>query len=383
MDAVVAQCGAPTAVVNASLAAVIEACRRDRRVGVLWGARLGLRGLASGDWVDLSGVDERGFELQPGAVLGAGRDRLAQEAFARIGRELEQRRVGLVVLIGGNGTMTAASALAEEAAGVSVVAIPKTIDNDIASTDVAPGYASAARFVARSVRDAGLDLYSMRGFDDVAVLEVMGRHAGWLAAASALGRYRRGSSPHVLLFPEVPFSLEPFLAAVADAHAREGICVVVTAEGARDAGGAFLAEREHPAARDASGQKLLGISGGPAPFLTHLVQERLRLQARQMRPDVIQRSSSELASPVDRTLARLVGEAAVLQGLEGRSGVMIALERRGSEWGTRAVALREVAGREKTLPAEFIAPDGFDVTQGFLDWARPLVGEPFPEVVTL
>jgi 6-phosphofructokinase 1 len=298
----------------------------------------------------------------------------------------------MVFFIGGNGSMAAARKLSEGAKAqgyrvggspLRVIAIPKTIDNDIVGTDVCPGYGSAARFVAQTVHDVGLDLCAMRGFDDVAVIEVMGRHAGWLAAAAALARWDEAAPPHLILLPEVPLDEVAFLEAVRRQHGRERMCIVVAAEGIRDRHGAFLAEKHKPLDCDLSGQKLFGLAGGPCPYLAALISERLGLRCRHMRPDVIQRSSSAMASEVDRTLAKQVGEDAVKAALEGGSAVMIGLERRPTSWQSVPVPLDDVIGRERALPAQFVALTGFGVTDDFLAYARPLLGEWSPDAVRL
>ncbi|HXG63722.1 MAG TPA: diphosphate--fructose-6-phosphate 1-phosphotransferase [Blastocatellia bacterium] len=403
-NALILQCGGPTAVINASLCGIISACQNHPGIQQLWGVRHGLRGLAGGDWADLTGYrDSAGewqsrqrklilLEFQPGAALGGGRDRLTEEDIPRILDRLQQHDIGVVFMIGGNGSMKAARKLSEcaRAAGyqvrgspLRVIAIPKTIDNDIAGTDVCPGYGSAARFVAQSVHDVGLDLYAMREFDHVAVIEVMGRHVGWLAAAAALARWDNTAPPHLILVPEVSLDEDAFLVAVQRQYERERMCVVVAAEGIQDMQGTFLTERHQPAERDDSGQKLFGLAGGPSPYLATLIKQRLGLRCRQMRPDLMQRSSSAMSSEVDRNLARQVGEDAVTAAVEGRSDIMIGLERRGERWQSRPVPLGQVIGQERALPAPFISPANFDVTAEFIAYARPLLGQWSPGALRL
>jgi 6-phosphofructokinase 1 len=382
-NALVLQCGGPTAVFNASLAGVMRAWRAERSGGTLLGARHGLRGLAEGRYVDLGGCDDRALEHQPGALLGAGRDPLTEETMETTLGHVERHDVEVLFLIGGNGSMKAASAIASRAPALRVIGIPKTIDNDIAGTDVTPGYGSAARFIAQSVRDVGLDLGAMRGFDDVAIIETMGRSAGWLAAAAVLARYGESAPPHLVLLPELPLREDRFLETVRRQHARERISIVVCAEGVRGLDGVFLAEKMHALDLDPAGQKLLGIMGGPAPYLARLVRDRLGLRCRQMRPDVMQRSASALVSEIDRGLALQVGSDAVGAALDGCSAVMIALERREQGWASVPVPLASVAGRERLLPAEFVAADGFGPTAAFSSYARPLIGAWSPSVAAL
>ena len=390
MNILVLQCGAPTAVVNASVWGAIERSRNQRSVHRLWGARRGLHGLMTGEWVDLTDYRDQGsrrLELQTGAALGSGRTPLRQEDMDIVWQRLGERDIGVLLIIGGNGSMAAAKSLSEGAIGagfpLQVIGVPKTIDNDIAGTETSPGYGSAARFIAQSVHDAGLDLWAMRDFDEVVLFEVMGRYSGWLAAASSLARWSDSASPHVIVLPEVALDEEAFCSAVESWRRREGVCMVVVAEGARDRDGAFLAERYRQAEQDSAGQKLLGFAGGAAPYLAQLLRARLELRCRHVRPETIQRSSTALASEVDRALARQVGADAVQAAVEGRSGIMIALERTGDWWKSVPVSLAQVAGRERTLPPQFIDRQNFDVTPLFIGYARPLIGGWSPGVIDL
>ena len=397
MNALVLQTGGPTAVFNASLWGVIETWQRAG-VGRLWGGRHGLKGLAGGDWVELTQYHDRPdapLASQPGAALGAGRDRLADEDLPAALDRLVRQSIGVVFVLGGNGSMAAAHRLAAGARGAGyqaggqplrVVGVPKTVDNDLAGTDFAPGFPSAARFLAQTVLDIGLDLRSMQGFDQVAVVEVMGRHAGWLAASAALSRAQPGHPPHLVLMPEVPLDEDAWLAAVQDQVEQGGVCLVVASEGVRDLDGVFLTEKGGSLQRDASGQRMLGFGAGVASYLARLVGERLGLRCRQMRLDTVQRSSRTLASAVDRACAFAAGEAAVQAALDGQSDVMMGLQRRMNEgdaslvvarqgsvvWRVAPVPLADVVGHERRFPVEWLAPP-FDIAPAYLDYLRPLV----------
>src|SRR5215208_6896935 len=227
MDALVLQCGGPTAVVNASLAALVGRWQVLLPGGILHGGHHGLRALITENWRRLADAGEEWLErleTSPGMALGGGRDRLADAELDAAVSVLRSRGVGALFLIGGNGTMAAGRALSQRAAasGVAlrIVAVPKTIDNDIPQTDVCPGFPSAARFLVDAVRDVGADVASMRGYEDVVLIEVMGRHSGWLAAATALARSCPDDAPHLVLVPEEPFDQGRFLSAVRDQHAR-------------------------------------------------------------------------------------------------------------------------------------------------------------------
>ena len=387
-NAIVLQCGGPTATMNASLWGVISAWHQSGVDGTLWGGRHGLRALTTGDRVDLTRYEDppgRRLEHQPGAVLGGGRDALRDGEIDDAIDRLLQAEIGILFVVGGNGSMSAAETIGRHAAGaLRVVGIPKTIDNDLLGTHVSPGYGSAARFIAETVRDIALDLRSMTGFEDVVLVETMGRHAGWLAAAGALARKNASDAPHLILTPEVPFSEEAFLEAVRAHHAASGICLAVVAEGVRNERHEFYAEKsDAPVETDAAGQKLFTRAGGPLPYLAPLVRERLNLRCRQVRPDTLQRASSASASQVDRMLAVMVGAEAVTCALDRQSGVMIGIERIDRDWSTTAIPLASVAGRERTLPPEFIDRDRLSVTSAFIDYAKPVIGTWRPDSIVV
>jgi len=361
MNAVVLQCGGPTAVVNHSLGAVVRRWREVSRAGELFGGRYGLAALSTGDWLPLAAVDDKWLssaEASPGMVLGGGRDRLDDVALGRAVASLASRNVDTLFLIGGNGTMAAGRAIAGHAAQAGVplrtVCIPKTIDNDIPATDVCPGFASAARFLIEAVRDVAADVTSMRGYEDVVLIESMGRHSGWLTVATLLARSAPDDPPHLVLLPERPLSSDWFVGAVREQHRRSGMCIAVVAEGVRDEHGAFLAERlaGSEVERDASGQVILGRSGGPLPYLASLVRARLALRCRVVRPDVLQRCSRAHVVEWDRRIAALAGAAAVDWAAEAEHGqaVMIAIRRQSDDWRTETVPLDRVHG-ERPLPS--------------------------------
>lgn len=376
--ALVAQCGGPTAVINASLAAVIAGWQAIG--GAIWGARNGLRGLSSDDWVDLTSLGATSLTMlahQAGSALGGGRDLLPAPDVGATVERLRAAAIDVLFLIGGNGTMAAAQAIQLAAQlSLQVIGIPKTIDNDLTGTDVTPGYLSAAHFAIHAVRGAGLDLRSMASFDDVAVVEVMGRHAGWLTAATALARSASGDAPHILLLPETPIDKGALLARIAEVHRANGVSLVAASEGSRNLQGAYLGDLAGRSERDASGQQVFAYAGGVAAYLASRVREELGLRCRQMRPDTLYRTAGGQVSSLDRELAELVGLDAVRAAVQGESSVMLALRRpyeEGAEWSTDLVGLEEVIGRERLLPAHFIAADGMNVTDAFRQWAAGLI----------
>lgn len=388
MNAIVAQCGGPTPVINATVAAVIAAWRA-RNSGNLYGSRHGFEGLLAADWVDLTSLSkEMCVQLahQPGAALGGSRFRPSDEDFGQMIANLRTAAVGAVFLIGGNGTMAGAQKLAATAASrglaLQVIGIPKTIDNDLAGCDVTPGYGSAARYVAYTTQEIGLDLRAMRGFDQVAVVEVMGRHVGWVAAAAALARQEAGDPPHLILVPEAPVEIEGVLARVAEVYAQRQLCTVVVAEGVREQSGAYWAELVDGAAYDGSGQRVFSMSAGASAFLVREVQDRLGLRCRQIKLNTAQRSTRLLASSVDRMLAQMVGTAAVEAWAVGGAGVLPVLLHAGGSWQTSLVEIGAAIGRERTLPEAFIDAQNFDVTESCRRYIAEVIGEaPPPPIV--
>ncbi len=379
MNALVVQCGGPTAVLNASLAAVI-ARRQAAGTGRLFGARRGMQGLVLGDWVELPRLapsELAALAAQPGAALGSSRFKLDEAGIAAALEQLDARAVGCLFLIGGNGTMAAAQRIEAAASGrLRVVGIPKTVDNDLPGTDVTPGYASAARYLAWSVADVALDLRAMASFEDVVAVEVMGRHAGWLAAASALARHADGDPPDLILLPEAPIESEDaLLERIAAVHRSKGSCLVVAAEGARDGSGGYLAERLGSGGHDDRGQRVLSMAGGVAAWLADRVQVRLGLRCRQVRPNTMQRSGRALVSPVDRELAWRVGEAAVRLACDGASSIMVGLVRaEDAAWEVQPVPLQVAGGQERHLPPAMIDGSAWGVSHAFVEYALPLVG---------
>lgn len=384
MNAIVAQCGGPTPVINATVAAVIAAWQ-ERDSGDMYGSRHGFEGLVAADWVDLTWLNESTcvqLAHQPGAALGGSRFRPTDEDFAQMIANLRAADIGAVFLIGGNGTMAGAQRLAAEAENrgltLQVIGIPKTIDNDLAGCDVTPGYGSAARYVAYTTQEIGLDLRAMRGFDQVAVVEVMGRHVGWVAAAAALARQVAGDPPHLILLPEAPVEIDQVLTRIAEVYAQRQLCTIVVAEGVRERSGAYWAELVDGAAYDGSGQRVFSMSAGASAFLVREVQARLGLRCRQIKLNTAQRASRLLASAVDRMLAQMVGTAAVEAWAVGATGVLPVLVREDGTWQTSLVEIPAAVGRERTLPAAFVDAENYDVTESCRRYIAEVIGEAPP-----
>jgi len=257
------------------------------------------------------------------------------------------------------------------------VGVPKTVDNDLAVTDCCPGFGSVAKYVATSIREAGYDVASMaRTSTRVFILEVMGRHAGWITAACGLAAEQEGDAPHILLFPEIQFDQERFLARVDDTVRRHGYCTIGVSEGLRNAEGKFLSES---GLRDAFGHAQLG---GVAPLIANLVKDKLKQKYHWAVADYLQRSARHIASKTDVLQSYAVGKAAVELAIKGRSGVMPVIVRKSSKpyrWTVGVAELKDVANKEKMMPRDYITGDGFHITDKCRQYLEPLVqGEDYP-----
>ncbi|MCP5116103.1 MAG: 6-phosphofructokinase [bacterium] len=384
----IAQGGGPTAVINSSLYGVIRQAQASGRVGSILGARHGILGVLHDDLIDLSTVDDKtveGLKRTPGAALGSCRHKVQPEDYPRILEVLRNHDIGIFLYNGGNDSMDTAMQVhrlaQEQQLPLHAIGIPKTIDNDLPVTDRCPGFGSAARYVAQSVRDLGEDIRSLP--TPVSIFETMGRNAGWLAASGALARRFPGDAPHRIYLPERPFHREPFLNDVQSTYDEHGWVVVVVSEGLKGPGGKPVYASAEAAQVDAFGHTL---PGGVGSYLAGLVTGKLGLRCRSEKPGLCGRSSILLASPVDRQDAEAVGRAAVDAALSGRGGVMVTLAPRTAEGEapvTGLVDLHEVANREKTIPGHWINAAGNDVTEAFVEYAKPLIGGDLPDYARL
>ena len=386
---VVGQSGGPTAVVNASLVAVIQEALRHEAIGEIYGMRFGALGLLQEDLVDLRRVSREILEdlrRTPSAALGTSRVDLGDDDVERIMRTLQAREIRYFLYIGGNGSAATALRLHRLAADLRydlhAIAIPKTIDNDLVETDHCPGHPSVARWLGVSVREAGLDTEAIGTADPVKVVETMGRHTGWVAASTALARQREGEAPHLIYLPERPFATQQFLADVERVHRERGHVLIAAAEGLVDERGQFLAASQRSVEADPLGRPQFG---GVGAVLCDLVMTHLKLKARFDKPGTMQRVSSLLVSSVDAEEAYRVGQGAVREAVAGGGGTMITLVRDpGPAYRstTGTVPLDRVVGNVRRVPEAFIAPSGHDVTSAYLDYIRPLVG-PLPRYAKL
>ncbi len=383
-NALYAQSGGPTAVINASAAGVILAARRSRgRIARMYAARDGIVGALTEDLIDTSRESLRSIERlaeQPGAAFGTCRYKLKgiDESRAQYQRLIEVFRahdIGYFFYNGGNDSQDTAWKISQVAARTGYplvcIGVPKTVDNDLPHTDCCPGFGSAAKYLATSIREAGLDVESMaRTSTRVFVMEVMGRNAGWLAAATGLASESDGDAPHMILFPEIAFDARSFIQRVRALVERKGFCVIAASEGLRDSRGSLLAESD---AKDSFGHPQLG---GLAPKLAASVQAELKYKVHWSVPDYLQRSARHLASGIDLEQAFKLGEAAVRLALAGRTAVMPTIERLADapyRWKIGCVALSSVANKERRLPRNFITRDGWHITAACRRYLAPLV----------
>jgi ATP-dependent phosphofructokinase / diphosphate-dependent phosphofructokinase len=385
-----AQSGGVTAVINASAAAVIETARRHRgAIGKVFAARNGILGALREELFDttpLKAADLRRLAQTPGGAFGSCRFKLKdvdsdRAKYERLIDVLRAHDIRYFLYNGGNDSADTALKVSQlgEAMGypVTCVGVPKTVDNDLAVTDCCPGFGSVAKYTAVSVLEASLDVMAMADTSTkVFVIEVMGRHAGWIAAAAGLAGEGRDAPPHLILFPEVDFDEKRFLDTVAATVKRIGYCVVAVSEGVHDASGHFLADTGQ---RDAFGHAQLG---GAGQVIAEMVRGKLGLKVHWALPDYLQRSARHIASQTDFEHARAVGAAAVEYAVAGLNGVMPAIRRLADapyRWQVEPAPLSKVANHEKKLPKAYIRADGFGITAKARAYLKPLIrGEAYP-----
>ena len=390
-NAFYAQSGGVTAVINASACGVIETARANRNtIGKVYAGRNGIIGALREDLIDTSKESKtaiRGLLSTPSGAFGSCRHKLKslEENRAEYERLIEVFRahnIGYFFYNGGGDsadTCLKVSQLSESMGyPLQAIHIPKTIDNDLPLTDNCPGFGSVAKYVAISTREAAMDVASMcETSTKVFVLEVMGRHAGWIAAASGLAAEEKGDAPHIILFPEVPFDKTTFLAKVQATVKKNGYCVVVASEGAQYADGTFLTDS---GTRDAFGHAQLG---GLAPTLAGMVKSELGYKYHWAVADYLQRSARHIASATDVEQAYALGKAGVEFALAGKNAVMPAIVRGSGKrysWRIGEAPLHKVANKEKMMPKRYISRDGFGITAAGREYLAPLIaGEAYPE----
>ncbi len=385
-----AQSGGVTPVINATAGAVIETAREYRgRIGKVLAARDGILGVLEECIIDTSRLNKAevsALSHTPGGAFGSARYKLKaiednRREYERLIDVFRAHEVGCFLYNGGNDSADTAWKVSQigDSLGypVQCIGIPKTIDNDLAVTDNSPGFGSVAKYVAVSILEASLDVMSMSSTSTkVFIMEVMGRHAGWIAAAGGLARKEKSDPPQIILFPEVPFDPPRFLEAVRRSVEAHGYCSVVVSEGLRTADGEFLSDA---GTTDAFGHRQLG---GVAPVIADIVSQELGYKHHWAVCDYLQRSARHIASKTDLEQARAVGRAAVEFAVEGQSGVMPVIRRTSESpyrWEIEAAPLSRIANREKKMPKKFISADGYAITPSCRAYLEPLIhGEAFP-----
>lgn len=389
-NAFYAQSGGVTAVINASACGVIETARRHSdKIGKVYAGHNGIIGALREDMIDTSRESDEAIAAlrhTPSGAFGSCRYKLKsleenRVEYERLIQVFKAHNIGYFFYNGGGDsadTCLKVSQLSEKMGyPIQAIHIPKTVDNDLPFTDNCPGFGSVAKYVAISTKEASLDVAAMcESSTKVFILEVMGRHAGWIAAASAMAAAQAGDPPHIILFPEMPFCQEEFVAKVEQTVQQHGYCVIVASEGVQYSDGTMIAGS---AATDAFGHQQLG---GLAPTLAAMIKHELGYKYHWAVADYLQRSARHIASATDVEQAYAVGQAAVEYALAGKNSVMVTIERLAGDeysWRLGEVGLDKVANIEKKMPSDFISRDGFGITQLARAYLAPLIeGEDYP-----
>lgn len=389
-NAIVGQSGGPTAVINASLYGVVyEALNREDVFGNVYGMINGIEGFLHDQLMDMKPLDTSGelelIKTTPGSYLGSCRYKLPEDlsdtVYPKLFEKFEKYNIGYFFYIGGNDSMDTVSKLSRYAASINsdirFMGLPKTIDNDLVLTDHTPGFGSAAKYVASTVREIAIDASVYDNKQSVTIVEIMGRHAGWLTAASALARKFENDNPVLIYLPEVAFDQDAFIEKIKSSLETTSNLVVCISEGIHTADGTFICELGSEVGVDTFGHKMLTGSG---KYLENLVKERLGIKVRSVELNVSQRCSSAMLSKTDQKEAIASGSFGVTAAIKGETGKMVAFKRQSPltldadyvlNYATEDV--NEICNKEKTVPLEWISEDGSDVTEAFLAYARPLV----------
>ena len=396
-NAIYAQSGGVTSVINTTACAVIETARKSKKINKLYAGKDGIIGILNEDLINTSLESDKEIKKlmhTPGGAFGSCRHKLKDEndsarEYKRLIEVFKAHDIGYFFYNGGGDSQDTSNKIAkytlEAGFPVTCIGIPKTIDNDLPFTDNCPGFGSVAKYIATSTREAALDVKSMsKSSTKVFIFEVMGRHAGWLAASSGLAKSKENSAPHIILLPEVPFNEKKFLNKVKGVVKKEGYCVIVVSEGVKYKNGKFLADS---GTIDSFGHKQLG---GIAPQVAEMINKKIGLKFHWAVSDYLQRAARHISSQVDVDQAYAVGKAAVEFAVAGENSVMPVIIREKSRpysWKVGKIELSKVANVEKKMPKHFISVDGFGITQACKNYLSPLIqGEawaPFQDGVIL
>ena len=391
-NAFYAQSGGVTSVINASACAVILEARKSAKIGKIYAGKNGILGALREELIDTSKESKKFIEslqYRPGGVFGSCRYKLKSiednlKEYERLIEVFKAHNIGYFFYNGGNDSADTALKISQISNKLNYplqcIAIPKTVDNDLAVTDCCPGFGSVAKYVVTSTIEAALDVESMyESSTKVFILEVMGRHAGWIAGSSCLAQDSHPGAPHIILLPEVTFNQKKFLAKVKETVKKHGFCVIVASEGIKNSKGKFLAESD---SKDAFGHSQLG---GVAPRLAELINKKLQLKNHWAVADYLQRSASHLSSGVDRAHAYEVGKKAVQYALKGLNGVMPIIKRKSStpyKWEVVPAPLTKIANVGKKLPPGFISKDGLGMTKRARSYFQPLIDGKVEDIKT-
>ena len=391
-NAFYAQSGGVTSVINASASAVILEARKSAKIGKIYAGKNGILGALREELIDTSKESKKFIEslqYRPGGVFGSCRYKLKSiednlKEYERLIEVFKAHNIGYFFYNGGNDSADTALKISQISNKLNYplqcIAIPKTVDNDLAVTDCCPGFGSVAKYVVTSTIEAALDVESMyESSTKVFILEVMGRHAGWIAGSSCLAQDSHPGAPHIILLPEVTFNQNKFLTKVKETVKKHGFCVIVASEGIKNSKGKFLAESD---SKDAFGHSQLG---GVAPRLAELINKKLKLKNHWAVADYLQRSASHLSSGVDRAHAYEVGKKAVQYALKGLNGVMPIIKRKSStpyKWEVVPAPLTKIANVEKKLPPGFISKDGLGMTKRARNYFQPLIDGKVEDIKT-
>jgi len=385
-----AQSGGVTSVINASACGVIETARLNKdRIGKIYAGRNGIIGALREELIDTgkeSAATIAALRHTPAGAFGSCRYKLKsfeenRAEYERLMEVFKAHNIRYFLYNGGGDSQDTANKVSQlslqQGFPIQCIGVPKTVDNDLPITDNCPGFGSVAKYVAVSIREAGLDVASMcESSTKVFVMEVMGRHAGWIAGAAGLAAEQEGDAPHIILFPEIPFDRKKFLKKVDSCVKKYGYCAIVVSEGAQNRDGSFLADA---GGKDAFGHVQLG---GVAPFVAAMVKQELGYKYHWAVSDYLQRAARHIASATDVEQAYAMGKAAVEFALAGKNAVMPTIVRKSGKkysWSVGEAKLADVANVEKTMPRNYISTDGFGITDAAREYFAPLIqGEDYP-----